>query len=823
MTYSTNNRLIELNSYSTHLGSGPTRQSILAATKPRDKLAATQMFQDAHMSCTNSSNETIFCTDKRKALALSWGRTPRLSSDVKRSPFIAICFFRDVSLCQLDPFPKSTEFNADDYAVLVAHPAPFRKFPEPFLCLIGISQIDLFAFIQVADLTKVKVKEREGAEREARLLDSTVGRVVPLLPFAPARAKSEMEASVGRLLDECGSADQNMAAERPKRPRKKRQAGTDADGSSYPLKKLKGDYGASSEVAIYGKSPSALREFLASSLLNVEVDVAVVPTLPIVTSSVSATPEHESGASVDSITGLNIRTIGASERFIISLDSSHHPSTQASEAEGDSIIRSDVVPLVMTEAVVTSLAVNIPLIPETGVKVTFPVHASLFQDSDFTETVLNDSLLDDYDVSHEFVDHLALPALFSHIHEMDYHHLFTEFNKQADLLKVKDAEIESLKAQLLLKEIKTAKAVHRRAQVSAFEATKKKHASEIDALKQKNVAFENEKGSLNGKVVELQSSVSTKDLELKELNDVVSSPRSKKDGLVDQVLSYERSKEHIEELQDAQMNIINDKVPKLDADLLKMALHLKEKFYPHLLNTISGRRWLLTHGLSLQLSTSIDHGKVGMSLEDVVAYNPSMEADYNFALQRLQEVDFPLLAELQFHMDESTTDVMDLLHLKGPLADAPGMNELQPNIKQLKLPIHRPEDQVILGETFLLVALDVTYSRVERIMENVTAQWSALISVWTPLVDPLSVENLVGAAGTSDSMLVSAATTTALSVTFSFASIVLPITIKDYEIIGTDGLEDDQGSGQGEAASFPNRVEFEKEELDTTPECNLPS
>ncbi|GJU65471.1 hypothetical protein Tco_1247306 [Tanacetum coccineum] len=38
-----------------------------------------------------------------------------------------------------DPFPKSTEFNVDDYAVLVAHPAPFRKFLEPFLCLVGMS------------------------------------------------------------------------------------------------------------------------------------------------------------------------------------------------------------------------------------------------------------------------------------------------------------------------------------------------------------------------------------------------------------------------------------------------------------------------------------------------------------------------------------------------------------------------------------------------------------------------------------------------------------------------------------------------------------
>ncbi|GJR60242.1 hypothetical protein Tco_1502404 [Tanacetum coccineum] len=39
-----------------------------------------------------------------------------------------------------DPFPKSTEFSADDYALFVAHSAQFRKFPEPFLCLIGMSR-----------------------------------------------------------------------------------------------------------------------------------------------------------------------------------------------------------------------------------------------------------------------------------------------------------------------------------------------------------------------------------------------------------------------------------------------------------------------------------------------------------------------------------------------------------------------------------------------------------------------------------------------------------------------------------------------------------
>ncbi|GKA97142.1 hypothetical protein Tco_0825036 [Tanacetum coccineum] len=540
-----------------------------------------------------------------------------------------------------DPLPKSTEFNADDYVVLVSHPAPFRKFPKPFLCLVGMSRyytldedtylsflhddetdMDLFAFIQVANPTKVRVVERERAEREAKLLDSTIGRVVPLLPVASARAKSELEASVDKLFDEGGSAgqrdsvacggqdaetklvmgvkiiaDENVIAERPKRPHKKRQAVTDASGSSHPPKKLRGDYRTSSGDATGGKYSFVLKKLLANSMLNVEVSVAAVVTLPLVTSSVSATPEHESGALTDSITGLNLRTIGASKRFVISSDSSHHASTNASGAEGDSIIRSVIVPPMMTENVVTSHAVTAPslLVPETAIKITSPVHASMFHDSDSTETVradatgpsysakqdlsmgsrelnaetlhqvfvlqwnvLNDSILDDSDVSREFIDHLAPSALFSQIREMDYHHLFTEFNvgtarqtclnaevririeyylrergrlesefkKQADLLKAKDDEIENLKAQLLLKEAEATEAVGLRAQVFVDEATKKIHADEIGALKQRNVTLEDEKDSLNGKVTELQSSVSAKDLELKDLNAAVSSFKS---------------------------------------------------------------------------------------------------------------------------------------------------------------------------------------------------------------------------------------------------------------------------------------------------------
>ncbi|GJT48930.1 hypothetical protein Tco_0975087 [Tanacetum coccineum] len=332
-----------------------------------------------------------------------------------------------------DPFPKSTEFSANDYVVLVVHSISdvFGALPlfdwdshnytldedtyPTFLHDDG-TELDFLAFIQVVDPAKVKVGERERIEEEARLLDSTVGRVVPLLPVALTHADSELEASVDRLFDEGGSvdqgdsaagggqetkteivtgirfvADENVVTEKPKHPRKKRQAVTDASGFSHPPKKLRGDHRTSSGAAMGGKSLSVLKELLASSMLNVEVGVATVVTLPMITSSVFATPEHESGVLSDSIIGLNLRTIGASERFVIFSDSSHHSATNASGPEDDLIIRSAAIPSVIAEAVVTSYVVNIPSVPDMGIKVTPPVHASMFHDSDSTETVKADT------------------------------------------------------------------------------------------------------------------------------------------------------------------------------------------------------------------------------------------------------------------------------------------------------------------------------------------------------------------------------------------------------------------------------------------------
>ncbi|GKG60000.1 hypothetical protein Tco_0609664, partial [Tanacetum coccineum] len=52
--------------------------------------------------------------------------------------------------------------------------------------------------------------------------------------------------------------------------------------------------------------------------------------------------------------------------------------------------------------------------------------------------------------------------------------------------------------------------------------------------------------------------------------------------------------------------------------------------------------------------------------------------------------------------------VMDILRLEGPLAEKLGLNELQPDVDQLMIPIHRSSHKDILGVTSLSRALDVS-------------------------------------------------------------------------------------------------------------------
>ncbi|GKF54218.1 hypothetical protein Tco_0161128, partial [Tanacetum coccineum] len=109
-----------------------------------------------------------------------------------------------------------------------------------------------------------------------------------------------------------------------------------------------------------------------------------------------------------------------------------------------------------------------------------------------------------------------------------------------------------------------------------------------------NIVLEREKGELDIKVADLAATVKVHKLEASSA------------VLQDKVTAYDNFIGQLEKFQDNRIREMNEKLNKLDADLVELALHLEERFYPHLLTTISGRRWLLTRGLELAIAKCLN-------------------------------------------------------------------------------------------------------------------------------------------------------------------------------------------------------------------------
>ncbi|GKD36257.1 hypothetical protein Tco_1251766 [Tanacetum coccineum] len=257
-----------------------------------------------------------------------------------------------------------------------------------------------------------------------------------------------------------------------------------------------------------------------------------------------------------------------------------------------------------------------------------------------------------------------------------------------------------------------------------------KERRRLKSIVEKHDELMKERNALDVKVTDLKASVVGKERDLTDLNTQLTSVKSKNDNLVDRYGFSLGGKDSISIL------------------------------FEH----ISGRRWLAGPMAINALFLSI----VVNSSEYLTALGGCYQRCYEKE-DKFREVDFPLLAKLKSHKDASTEDIMNVLRLEGALADAPGMNDLQPDIEQLKLPIHRSEDQVVLGETSL---------------------------------------SLMGKASTSSMVPEASVTTTALSTTFASASSIPPISTDDYEIVGVGGQEgagtDGQAVADGNVAPFPN-------------------
>ncbi|GKF25794.1 hypothetical protein Tco_0081688, partial [Tanacetum coccineum] len=192
-----------------------------------------------------------------------------------------------------DPAPVEVDFKAQDYATLVAHPSSFRKFPEAFLCLVGLSR-----HYTLDEETYPWVLHKNG---EGISLLSSIPRILPSVEklFNEGGSGNQTEqgdsagggqdANIQPVVEAADTAVEDVAPVQPRRQGKRKYVIMDTGG----------------------KSRSAIKRLLAGAVLNVEVGVAAIPTLPFVTTFVSTMPERESGDHTNSVAELNLHTIGA--------------------------------------------------------------------------------------------------------------------------------------------------------------------------------------------------------------------------------------------------------------------------------------------------------------------------------------------------------------------------------------------------------------------------------------------------------------------------------------------------------------------------------
>ncbi|GJZ66742.1 hypothetical protein Tco_0623438 [Tanacetum coccineum] len=533
-------------------------------------------------------------------------------------------------------------------------------------------------------------------------------------------------------------------------------------------------------------------------------------------------------------------SVAGESRFVISSDPSHHSGANVVEAEVDSVARSSAS-LIATITTVTATVDAATVAKEAPIKKPslFGVGSSSAGGTDptpggFSDVSGSEFLIGGPRFCRERLDEFAPLKNFASIRGMEHDRLFIEFNVGAARQISLSVKVR-MRAEYNIKEKKRLRSVvDKQTELLKFEAIEKSLQDELRVLKDHNTTLEKEKSELDVKVADLVASVKVREQEAADLDVMVHKLEASSAGLQEKVTAYENFIDQLEKFQDERMEVVHDKFNKLHTDFIEITLHLEEKFYPHLLTTIAGRRWLLTYGMKLAmvkclnspeylsvlgaaiskaiekgmqdgLAAGITHGQEGRVLTDVVAFNPSAENDYISTLQEVQNVSFSLLAELKSNKDVSLETLMDILRLDETVAERLGLNESQPHVDQLMVPVHHSPDQTVVGARALSLSLDVSHNRVQRIRENIANNRSTLLDVFVPLSEPLSLVALEGMEGTSGN---ASETTTALSTIYASASSIPPISTDDYVVVHADSQEgigvDGQTGASADVNPFPN-------------------
>ncbi|GJX24959.1 hypothetical protein Tco_0231255 [Tanacetum coccineum] len=94
---------------------------------------------------------------------------------------------------------------------------------------------------------------------------------------------------------------------------------------------------------------------------------------------------------------------------------------------------------------------------------------------------------------------------------------------------------------------------------------------------------------------------------------------------------------------------LSQQVTNLQAQVI--SVDFDEELYPHMLTAIADHRWVIGHGLAKGMSEGlnygIEHGKAGWDLTIIEAYDPEADGKYVQDLQKLKDLKYLLLEQLE--------------------------------------------------------------------------------------------------------------------------------------------------------------------------------
>ncbi|GJY57712.1 hypothetical protein Tco_0457604 [Tanacetum coccineum] len=588
---------------------------------------------------------------------------------------IYIPWYSDVSV-RRDPLPSN---NLVDFVLLEKldnNRNVIRRYPETFLCLVGLSRsfddpivhptllnsdesdMGLLDFVKSADPFKVKTGERTLAEGEVSLITKTtdvvVAHSVQTICLVDHTIINELKGRVGK---------------------KKRKVVYNA----LPVKRARtgGVVISESVPTTVGKSPATLMRLkLQSGSQGNESGSASHPTKEFVSSSVTPTPERDIPEDSSSTQDMNVQMRRPPGRYVVVTSSFEHDdvNTDVSPKVKSPLPHADVEVENTGNVAVTfadGAEASSTLGSNARTSASVPSDESPIDDFyksqtvDFVTTqnvyvpewnITNDARINNHALCRNLLDHITPPGYRAALRNQTDARFLDCFN-------INFAQHVCMAFELRLRyEHKTMSIERFQKKFTESSAVIQQRDAEIVDLKARLERAEDEAA----KNVELLGKVSALELVRGELDGKVSQLTADCDGLWGEVVGEAKMQEERD----------------MDTDL-----------YPHMLTTIAGRRWVVGHGFRLAiykcasfvecqaalgkvismainkgiqqgLEVGIEHGKAGRSLAQVEAYDHRTEGKYVFVVSEFENVSFSLLEELEGLKDSLLALIMSALTLK---------------------------------------------------------------------------------------------------------------------------------------------------------------